>query len=109
MLYLIVGLVMAILIILWGISFYFVKTGRLEAGDWQLFPLGLPQGSVRAILALSFISTLIVSTLGGVTIADLPDWAVGIVGAVVGFYFGARVAQPRKEQPSSPGKDTNEK
>lgn len=93
MMYLIVGFLMLILVVLWGISFYFVKTGRLKAEDWKIDSLGLPRGSVRAILALAFVSTLICSAVGETKMVDLPDWAVGIVGAIVGFYFGARATQ----------------
>ena len=110
--YLIVGFIMAILIILWGIYFYLVKTKKLKAEDWKHHALGLPQGSVRAILALAFVSTLICSAVEGVEIVELPDWAVGIVGAIVGFYFGTRAAQPSQqqspEQQSPPSEDTNE-
>ena len=102
--YLIVGFIMAIFIILWGISLYFVKTKKWKAEDWKRHALGLPVGSVRAILALAFVSALICSAVEGVEIPDLPDWAVGIMGAIVGFYFGSRTAQP-----SQPGKDTKGK
>lgn len=50
-------------------------------------PLGLPRGSVRAILAIMIVG----STVIGFTIGTAVDQAlVGIAGAVVGYYFAAR-------------------
>lgn len=50
-------------------------------------PLGLPRGSVRAILAIMIVG----STVVGFTIGTAVDQAlVGIAGAVVGYYFAAR-------------------
>lgn len=119
MIYLQIILIVTIVILatLWGISLYFVKTCRLSAWDWHLNSLGLPRGSVRAILALLFISTLIVCSLKGVEMPEMPEWAVGIAGAIVGFYFGAATNRrdehptpPSKytKEPTPPGKDTNE-
>lgn len=102
----ILSVTIAILVTLWGISLYLVKTRRLSAWDWHLNALGLPRGSVRAILALLFISTLIVCSLEKIEIPKFPEWAVGIAGAIVGFYFGAATNRP-KEEPTPPGEDTN--
>lgn len=53
-------------------------------------PLGLPRGSVRAILAIMIVG----STVIGFTIGTAVDQAlVGIAGAVVGYYFAARGAE----------------
>ncbi len=81
--------IVVVLAVLWAISFYLVKTKRLDVKEWFRHSLGLPRGSVRAIIALAFISTLICSSLLGVKIPDLPDWVVAITGSIVGFYFGA--------------------
>ena len=94
----VVSLIMVVFIILWGISVYLIKTGRLSAWDWQLNALGLPVGSVRAILAIGFISTLIISSLEGIQIPELPEWAVGLMGSIVGFYFGAASMRPSRQQ-----------
>ena len=90
-----------VLVFLWGISVYFVKTGKLNALDWSLNSLGLPQGSVRALLALLIMFSLIYSILTGTTLPDLPDWLVGILGAVIGFYFGAAKARMTSPQPKA--------
>jgi len=50
-------------------------------------PLWMPEGSVRAILAL------IVVAFSMLTIAkegDIPQSLLGILGMVMGFYFGVR-------------------
>ena len=44
---------------------------------------------------------LVYSCLWGANLPDLPDWLVGILGTVIGFYFGAaKVTRP----PSKPSK-----
>ena len=95
--------IMVVLFVLWGISFYFIKTERLSVRRWYRNSLGLPQGTVRAIIAIAFISTLICSSFEGTVISDLPDWAVGITGSIIGFYFGAAVNRrdPEEETASS--------
>ena len=90
--------IIVVLFVLWGISFYFVRTNKLSVKKWYRNSLGLPQGSVRAIIALAFISTLICSSLEGAVIHDLPDWAVGIAGSIIGFYFGAAVNRQDPEE-----------
>ena len=82
-------LIVVVLGVLWGMSFHFVRTKRLNVREWFRNSLGLPRGSVRAIIAIAFISTLICSALLGEEILELPDWAIGVTGSVVGFYFGA--------------------
>jgi predicted lysophospholipase L1 biosynthesis ABC-type transport system permease subunit len=103
--YLIVFIVV-ILAVLWGTSIYFVKTGKLSAQDWSMKSLGLPQGSVRALLAFLLLFSLVFSILTGTTIPDLPDWMVGILGTVIGFYFGAAMAPKAPAQPPKPEEST---
>ena len=99
--------IFVVLGVLWGISFYLVKTKKLDVKEWFRNSLGLPQGSVRAIIALAFIFALICASLKKIEIPDLPDWAVGITGTVIGFYFGAAInRRPREEEPLPTGKDT---
>ncbi len=95
--------VAAVIVILWGISIYFVKTGKLKAQDWSLKALGLPQGSVRAIIALLLLFSLVYVIMTGAQIPDLPDWLVGILGTVIGFYFGAAMApKPQAKEEEKP-------
>ena len=94
--------VIVIVVVLWGISIYFVKTGRLSARDWSMKSLGLPQGSVRALLALIILFSLIYYTLTGVTLPDIPDWMVGILGTIIGFYFGAAMVPKASSEEKTP-------
>ena len=88
-----------ILIILWAISLYLIKTGKMSAKDWSKKALGLPQGSVRAIIALAILSSLVYSIAFSKTIPDLPAWLVGILGTVIGFYFGSAMVPKAEELP----------
>jgi len=101
MLYVII-FVAAVFVILWAVSLYLVKTGRLSAFEWHVNSLGLPQGSVRAVIALLLLFSLTSCLLTGTKIPDLPDWLVGILGAVVGFYFGAGKVSKASSPPSQP-------
>lgn len=64
---------------------YMWERGKAQAkgNDWWGHPLGLPTGSVRAIIALLFIALIAIT--GG-----KEDWLVGIVGTIIGFYFGGK-------------------
>ena len=101
-----IAFVGGIIVILWGISLYLMKAQGADAKDWakewSLRSLGLPQGSVRALIAFSLIFTLIFLLMSGmnggdstVEIPDLPDWLVAILGAVIGFYFGTALQKPK--------------
>lgn len=100
--------------VLWGISFYFVKTGKLDAKSWSLKSFGLPQGSVRALLAFLILFLLIFPRLtdgnsqaGSVgDPAEFPPWLIGILGSVVGFYFGSAMTTKKPLQPSTDEQDT---
>ena len=50
-------------------------------------PLGLPDGSVRAIIALMFTATLCAMF---VTQQEINDVLLGISSVIVGAYFGTR-------------------
>ncbi len=53
------------------------------------YPLGLPAGSVRALLALIIVAaTLIYYCLW----RDIPQALLGVLGVVIGYYFGSRSA-----------------
>jgi len=101
--------VIVVFIVLWGTSFYFVKTGRLSAHDWSLRSLGLPQGSVRALFGLLILFLLIFSIVTRTRVPDLPDWLVGILGTIIGFYFGAAMVPKAPSQPSKPEEGTTPK
>ena len=63
-----------------GLSFW-----GSQKGEWYLHPLGLPRGSIRAIIALLFVMTILLaannfkeeskdSASGETTPSSLPDW-----------------------------------
>jgi hypothetical protein len=56
-------------------------------------PLGLPVGSFRSILAYSLVAYLgfyvLTSVMSG-TLFNPPEFLLGIVATVIGFYFGSR-------------------
>ena len=49
--------------------------------------LGLPAGSVRAILALSITGVALATIILN---GEIPTGLTGILGSVLGFYFGAK-------------------
>ncbi|AGK61506.1 hypothetical protein Asulf_01528 [Archaeoglobus sulfaticallidus PM70-1] len=50
-------------------------------------PLGLPRGSVRAILAIVTVGGAVVMHAMNITV---PDWLISMAGTAFGFYFGMR-------------------
>ena len=52
-------------------------------------PLGLPKGSVRAILAIIMILTICILVSLQLVVSDVM-W--GLAGTIIGFYFGQKIA-----------------
>lgn len=50
-------------------------------------PLGLPKGSVRALVTLTLIAAAVYGMLTGI---DVPEWYYAAVALIVGHYFGSR-------------------
>ena len=98
MLYILI-FVAAVFVILWGISIYFVVTKKMSAADWHMKSLGLPQGSVRATFALLILFLLIFAILTDAKIPTIPEWLIGILGTIIGFYFGAAMVPKPPSQP----------
>ena len=101
-------LIGVILFALWATSIYFVVTGRLTAREWWTKSLGLPRGSVRAIIALTFLFLITYCILTGTKLPEVvPDWFIGILGTIIGFYFGsALITPPEKSPPPKPDEST---
>jgi hypothetical protein len=82
-------------LVLGAFAFTIVK-GILFSRATFRSPLGLPVGSFRAILAYTLVAYLgfyvLVSLLTVSTFAP-PDFLLGIIATVVGFYFGSRTGE----------------
>jgi hypothetical protein len=55
-------------------------------------PLGLPKGSIRAIISLIVVVAVVIGSIGFQTIA-LGETFKPILGVIVGFYFGTRIKE----------------
>jgi amino acid transporter len=105
----IIGFVFVVFIILLGVSIYFIRKGDLTADTWHMRSLGLPRGSVRAIVAFIILFFLVYTILAGKTVPEQPEWIVGILGTVIGFYFGAAMAPTEKKEEKKPEVDKAKK
>jgi len=79
--------VVAIIIVLMIIAVVLVGTGKMSVETWKEQSLGIPKGSIRALLALIFC---FVAIGVWITTKNMPEWLIGILGAIVGFYFGSK-------------------
>ena len=76
-----------LLVILMGITVWFALTDRLDKESWHEQALGLPKGSVRALIVILFCFV----TIGvWITTQEMPAWLIGILGAIIGLYFGTK-------------------
>jgi drug/metabolite transporter (DMT)-like permease len=83
-----------VIAVLWGISIYLMKTGKMTTKEWLKRSLGIPSGSVRALLAFLILFLILYMVINDIKLTeDLPEWVIGILGAVIGFYFGASTAK----------------
>jgi len=80
----------SLIVILMVVAIVMVAKNKMSVQDWQETALGIPKGSVRAAIALLFGFITI-----GVWLAtkDMPPWLIGILGTIVGFYFGAKASK----------------
>lgn len=75
---------------------------RGASGQSSTSPLGLPVGTVRAVLAFCLVVYLGLYVLASVlSLSDFkpPDFLTGIVATVIGFYFGSRNDTARPTPP----------
>ncbi len=90
------------------LKYYFIKENKDSS---PLRGLDLPKGSVRAMIAIAIIgSYLITLSIGSLVISDdYFDKIIaafgGLVGAVVGFYFGSRNSDRGDGKPDTKSKD----
>jgi len=64
---------------------------REEEVRKEPYPLWLPRGSVRAILALGSILATIIMIFVGI---EVPEWWYAVVAAISAYYFGQRSVEP---------------
>lgn len=85
----IVGGVFFVLLI---VSLMLMKSGRIKSDQWIEHPLGIPTGSVRALIAviILLVAVWVATGCDPEAIEKIPQWLLGILGAVIGFYFGNR-------------------
>ena len=85
---------------------------RFKVENGQQRGLGMPRGSVRAILALlavgSFINVLVFGAphLGDAYSATIAAFGT-LTGSIIGFYFGNRTATPLTENGTKAQSDPN--
>ena len=82
--------IIAMLVTIILLSFLSLVNRFANKEKWSEQALGLPTGSVRAIIALLFIVIIIYAALIGIDLKDVPQWLLGIVGTIIGFYFGTK-------------------
>lgn len=90
--------------------FFLTITGSsCDPKNWYRYPLGLPAGSVRAMIALLFVIAILLLSVKASSDPDYepPSWILGIVGTIIGFYFGDRKSKDELEpgDATMPSKD----
>jgi hypothetical protein len=89
-----------------GLSGYAIYRAVRYSRTTYNSPLGLPDGSLRAMLAYTLVAFLGFYILAGIlTVSDFkpPDFLLGIVATVIGFYFGSRTGDERGSAPRTTG------
>lgn len=81
------------------IPFVFIiyKAIRFSSATYRS-PLGLPEGSLRAIIAymlVAFLGFYVLASILSLTMFGPPEFLLGIVATVIGFYFGARTGEDK--------------
>ena len=71
-------------------------TSKANNPEWYKNPFGLPQGSIRAIITLVFVITALLSVQSKEF--QMNQWLVGIIGTIIGFYFGERKSENTGDQ-----------
>ena len=57
-------------------------------------PLGLPAGSIRALITIGTVATALYTVIMGL---EMPEWYTTIVAAVIAFYYGTRAGESNPE------------
>jgi hypothetical protein len=94
-----IAAICAIGIVIALIFFLTITGSACSSANWYKHPLGLPAGSVRALIALLFVVMILLLSAKstGDQNYEPPSWIMGIVGTIIGFYFGDRKSQGENE------------
>lgn len=88
------NVLVSIVFLLVTIPFVFIIARSIKySGSTYRSALGMPDGSIRAIIALILVVLVALYVLAGVLTATMikpPEYLIGIVATVIGFYFGSR-------------------
>ena len=87
-----IAVVGGLIVILMIIALVLIATNKMEVETWHETSLGIPRGSVRALLALFFC---FIAIGVWITTKEMPAWLIGILGAIIGFYFGSKATSER--------------
>jgi hypothetical protein len=99
------GLLLSLLHFVWDIYLVDVKiTIRSKMKE----PLGMPKGTVRAIITilvvfsyLIFVGFSLFATVYMKATFEIPTYLTGILGVVIGYYFGSRGKEDKVEAANS--------
>ncbi len=86
----IVSFIIGGILLIWCIIFRFSENGKVQG-----YPLGMPRGTVRALITLMLVSFPFGYIISG---NDIPGLLVNIIFVVVAFYFKARRSEREKLQ-----------
>lgn len=81
-----------------GLFFYHRWNRRSEPNKLEAKEtMGLPRGTVRTFLTLSFTAVAVIAVLGGDSVVaigvDDKKWILGELGLIIAFYFGSKTLE----------------
>jgi hypothetical protein len=82
-------------------NFMKICTDNGQAALFAQSPAGLPTGTIRSLIAFFIVLTavfLILLTIRGGPFEGFPEVLGGVLGTVLGFYFGSRTASSASER-----------
>jgi cation transport ATPase len=72
-------------------------------------PTGMPEGSLRAMLAfmlVTFLGFYVLASILSFSAFKLPEALLGIIATVIGFYFGSRTSEEAPPRSLAPSRET---